>query len=81
MARSYTKYLTWLKAEFAPLTLATPDETLEQIVENAIRYWNTHSAYRISTMVNWDRGSKRVQVNNQFKSVVEVYPAKTTTWI
>lgn len=79
--RDTTKYLEWLKAEFAPLTLATPDSTLNQIVENAIRYWNTHSAYRIMTMFDYTAGDKRVQLDAQFKSVVEVIPSSKSTWI
>jgi hypothetical protein len=81
LARDYTKYLTWLKQEFAPLTLATPDTTIAQIVENSIRYWNQHSAYKLSTMVDYAPGTKRVQLNKQFKTVVDCYPDKTTTWI
>ena len=79
--RNYDKYLLWLKQEFSPLSLATPDITLKQIVENAIRFWNTHSAYRVETMVSYPPGTKRVQLNAQFKAVAEVYPSKTTTWI
>lgn len=71
----------WLKQEFKPLSLATPDDTLRQIVDNAVRYWNTHSGYKVTTMVDYTPGTKRVQLNNQFKSVVRVYPATTTTWI
>jgi len=71
MARDYTKYLTWLRQEFKPLTLATPDDTLKQIVENAIRYWNTNSAYKLGTMVNYAPLTKRVQLNAQFKTVVD----------
>jgi hypothetical protein len=72
---------SWIKAEFAPLTLATPDDTLQQLIENTIRYWNTHSAYRITTMFDYTAGSKRVQLNNQFKSVVEVLPSQKSSWI
>jgi len=79
--RDTTKYLTWVKNEFKPLTLATPDATLEQLLENAIRYWNTHSARKVSTMVSYASGTKRVQLSPEIKSVVEVYPNKTTTWI
>jgi len=79
--RNYDKYIKWLKQEFLPLQLATPDTTLKQIVENAIRYWNTHSAYRIETMVDFPPGTKRVQLNAQFKAVADCYPSKTTTWI
>jgi hypothetical protein len=81
MARSYTKYLTWLSNEFKPLTLATPETTQKQLVENAIRFWNTNSAYKVSTMVDYTPGTKRVQLNTQFKAVADIYPCKTTTWI
>jgi len=79
--RDTTKYLSWVKNEFKPLTLATPDATLEQLLENAIRYWNTHSARKVSTMVSYATGTKRAQLSPEIKSVVEVYPNKTTTWI
>lgn len=81
MARDYNKYLTWLRNEFLPLTLATPEDTLKQIVENSIRYWNTNSAYKLGTMVPYTVGQKRAQLNTQFKTVVDIYPDKTTTWI
>jgi hypothetical protein len=74
------KYLEWLKTEFLPLTLATPDNTLEQIVENAVRYWNTHSAYRITTMFDYSN-ERMIELNDQFKSVVDVIPARKSTWI
>jgi len=79
--RNTAKYLSWLKQEFYPLTLATPDSTLEQIVDNAIRYWNTHSGYKITTMFAVPADGSAVQLNTQFKTVVQVYPSSTTTWI
>ena len=79
--RVTTKYLTWLKNEFKPLTLITPDIVLEQQVENAIRYWNTHSAYKVAGVYDYAHGTKRVQLSPEFKSVVDVIPTKTTTWI
>ena len=77
--RAMTKYVNWLKTEFQPLTLATPDATVEQCVENAIRYFNTHSAYKISQV--FDFVKTRVQLSAEFKAVVQVYPTKTTTYI
>ena len=79
--RATDKYVNWIRQEFAPLTLATPELTLQQIVENAVRYWNTHSAYRITTMFDYTPGETFVQLNTQFKSVVEVLPARKSTWI
>lgn len=74
-------YVDWLKIEFKPLTLVTPDPTIQQIVENTFRYWNNNSGYKVSTMVAYAPGTKRVQIPADLKTVVTVYPAKTTTWI
>jgi hypothetical protein len=41
-----TDMTDWLKQEFSTVQLATTDETISQIIDNAIRYWNTHSAYK-----------------------------------
>lgn len=79
--RNTDKYLTWIKAEFAPLALVTPDASLKQCLENAIRYFNTHSAYRVSTMLDYAAGTRRVQVPVDFKQVAAVYPSRSTTWI
>lgn len=79
--RDMTKYREWIAAEFSPLTLATPDTTLDQQVENAIRYWNHHSAYKISAMVDYVQGQTRAQLPAAFKYVAEVYPNKKTTWL
>ena len=73
--------VAWLKVEFQPLILATPDTALRQIVDNAVRYWNTHSAYKISTMVDAPSSGGRVQITNAMKAVVTVWPSASTTWI
>jgi hypothetical protein len=80
-ARDYSKYLEWIANEFAPLELATPEETLCQLLENAIRYWNTNSAYKISQVYAYPSATKRVQISNEFKVVAQVYPTLTTTYI
>jgi hypothetical protein len=79
--RTMTKYLNWLKQHFEPLDLATPDDTLKQLVENSVRYWNTHSGYQIAGVYNFTTGQKRVQLDPAFKTVVNVEPTTTTTWI
>lgn len=76
-----TKYVDWLRTEFLPLDLATPLETLEQQIDNAVRYWNTHSAYKQSQMVSYTSGMKRAQVDASFKSIAVVYPNKVANWI
>lgn len=66
--------IEWLQREFKPLRLATPDETLSQVVENSYRYWNTHSGYKISKMFNAPGNSATIQLDPDFKNVVSVYP-------
>jgi hypothetical protein len=73
--------LDWVKNEFSPLTLATPDETIYQQINNAIRYWNTHSGYKCSSVVEVNTGDHRVQLDSEFKSVVQVWPTQNTEWI
>jgi len=73
--------VSWLQTEFLPLDLATPTSTIEQLVNNAIRYWNTHSGHKISRVYNFNTGTRRVQLDTDFKTVVQVYPTSSTTWI
>jgi hypothetical protein len=54
---------------------------MEQQIDNDVRYWNTHSAYKISQMVTFSSGQTRVQLSEQFKSVVQIYPNKNSNWI
>jgi len=75
-----TKYINWIKQEFQPRTLAIPDETIEQIIDNSVRYWNTHSAYKISQMVVGN-GTVRNQLSPSFKSVTVVHPNSSANWI
>lgn len=79
--RSMSKYLHWIEKEFSPLKLITPPATISQQVENAIRYWNTHSAYKVSSVYDYPPGTTRVQIDSDFKSVVDVIPTKKTTFI
>ena len=82
--RVMTKYVDWIKKEFSPLQLiiAQEDDTvIEQQVENAIRYWNTHSAYKISQVYDYSGSDSRVQLNAAFKTVVDVLPTAAATYI
>ena len=79
--RSMDKYVNWIRNEFAPLTLITPLLSIEQCVENAIRYWNTHSAYKISKVYDYTGGTSRIQLDPEFKAVVDVLPTKVATHI
>lgn len=75
-----TKYRNWVKVEFGDRILSIPDTTINQKIDNAVRYWNTHSAYKISQMVAYS-GSVKQQLSASFKSVVAVYPNRTSNWI
>jgi len=82
--RSMTKYVDWIKKEFEPISLIianTDDTVLEQKVENAIRYWNTHSAYKVSAMYDYAPGTTRIQLSEEFKSVVDVIPGQNAGFI
>jgi len=81
MARNYSDFLTWIAAEFAPRTLATPEDTLKQMYENSIRYWNTHSGYKISGVYDYAPGTDRVQISEEFKTIVDAIPTSATTYI
>ncbi len=72
---------TWLDIEFLPLTLATPDDTITQIIENAIRYWNTHSAFSVIEMVASPASGSRVQLSANIKNVVQTIPGVRSNWI
>jgi hypothetical protein len=73
--------VAWLAIQIAPLTSATPTETIEQVVDNAVCYWNTHSGFELITMFATPASGEYVQLNAQFKDVVEIWPANTTGWV
>ena len=73
--------INWVLTEFKPVELATPVDTIIQCVDNAVRYWNTHSSYKITRMYEATPSQKRVQLDPVFKSVVRVYPATAPDWI
>jgi len=79
--RSMNKYVTWIENEFKPLTLITPLVSIKQCIENAIRYWNTHSAFKISSVYSYPTSSARIQIDPEFKSVVDVMPTQTAEHI
>lgn len=68
--------MEWLRVEFLPLTLATPEQTIEQICKNAIRYFNNNSAVKYVEMVTIaGTGGIKVPVSSKMKTVAQVYPA------
>jgi len=77
-----TDILNWVNQEFQPISLATPNETITQIVDNAYRYWNTHSAMPIVKMFeNAGIATSRIYLTPDYKSVVKVYPATVPDWV
>lgn len=73
--------MEWVRQEFQPVSLVTTDETILQIIKNAIRYWSTHSAFPIARMFPASVGTPSVQMTPDYKNVVQVYPATTPDWI
>ena len=73
----------WIKNEFGVLrgSLTTPDDVIEQCIDNAIRYWNTHSGFKVTRMYQYQMETKRIQVDPEIKMVVKVIPNMTTTWV
>lgn len=69
----------WIATEFKPLILATPRDTVMQQISNAIRYWNTHSAYKMVVMA--DLTGTRVQLPASMKNVYTIIPGQETAWI
>ena len=72
--------LDWVKQEFQPVFLATPDETIRQIIQNAKRYWNTHSAYPVVQMYQVPANGV-IQLTTVYKGVYDCYPATQPDWI
>jgi len=66
----------WMKTELAPLTLATPDQTIFQLVKNSIRYFNNNSAVKHVEMVNYT-GTSKVTVPATMKTVAQVFPMQS----
>jgi hypothetical protein len=73
--------LEWLDTEFYPVTLATPQETIQQIIGNAKRYFNTHSSYPIAQMFPASPGTPFVDLTTAYKGVHQVLPATQPDWI
>jgi len=76
-----TQMQEWLSTEFLPLTLASPKALQMQLIENAIRYWNTHSAYPIAEMYSKPASGGRVQLSANYKNVLQVWPSNETSWV
>jgi len=75
-----SEIIDWVKQEFMPVSLATPDETILQILRNTKRYWNTHSAFPIVQMFP-GASNTSIRLTPNYKNVVKIYPATTPDWI
>ena len=78
-----TEMIQWLQTEFKPVTLATPQPTLAQLVRNTFRYWNSHAAYRYVTMIDFAASHGVMEVSKYYKTVVQLWPntSTPTTWV
>lgn len=81
MSMTKTQIVEWIQKEFGDVQLATPAQTILQQVDNAMAYWNTHSAFKTVVMVDYVRGQTYADLPVRVKSVAEVIPNYTTTWI
>lgn len=73
--------LEWLETEFFPISLATPQSTILQIIDNSIRYWNTHSSLPIVEMYDVAGTDVVLQLSPAYKGVHTVYPSQQPDWI
>lgn len=64
----------WIYTEFSPTTLAIAQETIDQQIDNAIRYWNTHSAHKVTAMFDYS-STDSIPLSTGIKNVVKVYPS------
>lgn len=64
----------WIYGEFAPTTLAIGQVAVDQQSRNAVRYWNTHSAYKITKMFDY-AGQDSIELTADIKNVAKVYPS------
>lgn len=65
----------WIITEFKPNTLAIGAEVIDQQVDNAIRYFNTHSAYTITKMFDVNAGQVVLDLSTDISAVSRVYPS------
>lgn len=76
-----TECLQWVKTEFYPVLLATPDEAILQALQNAKRFWNIHSAYPIVQMFDASGDNKYIELPVTYKNVHQVLPATQPDWM
>lgn len=64
----------WIYSEFAPTTLAIGQVAIDQQARNAVRYWNTHSAHKITKMFDYAYEDS-IELTTDIKNVAKVYPS------
>src|ERR1051326_5340243 len=65
----------WIYTEFSPTTLSIGQDVVDQQINNAKRYWNTHSAFKITKMFDYAMSSNFISLSTDIKNVVQVYPS------
>ena len=70
-----SEIIEWVLTEFAPLPVITPQSVISQLIDNAVRYLNTHSAFKHVVMVDCNTTSKVIELPLDIKSVCQVYPS------
>jgi len=76
-----TDIINWVQSEFKPIQLITGQETISQFIDNAVRYLNTHSAFKYAEMISITSELTRIQVSANIKTVVKVLPSPPEEWI
>lgn len=64
----------WIYSEFAPSTLSIGADVIDQQIDNTVRYWNTHSAFKYTYMADYSQ-ENFISVPVGMKNVVKVYPS------
>lgn len=63
----------WIKVGYQPLQFSIPDQTIEQNIRNAYRYFNNNSAIQYTEMV--PKSGVRIPISKHIKAVSSVIPA------
>lgn len=62
----------WLTRSFDPMVLSTPKESVEQLIEECVDYWNTHSAYKLNVFMPVT--NKVITLPLEMKMVESIHP-------
>lgn len=67
--------MNWVRLEFAPMELAITADALKQQYNNALRYYNTHNAYRWVTLAAYGGSATSVAIPGSIRQIVKVEPS------